>query len=154
MPAPAFRAETILQLAAGAIGERAGLIVFGDSYAWVGVEKTSDGWRVRQVAAIDARTGGAEVEAASAVLRSGSVHLRVDVSEGARCRFSYSEDGAQFTPLGEVFQATVGRWIGSKVGLFAVAAAGAPKVGHADFERFAVSSIGDEPTPPPNLGAR
>jgi beta-xylosidase len=138
LPAPAFRAETLLQLTADAAGERAGLIVFGDSYAWVGVERTGDAWLVRQVVAEKARMGGTEVEAARAALSSGRAWLRVDVEEGARCRFSYSEDGGRFTPLGEAFPATAGRWVGAKVGLFAVAAPAAEAAGHADFEAFEI----------------
>jgi beta-xylosidase len=141
LPAPELVVETSLRFAPAAAGEKAGLIVFGDSYAWIGVEKAADGLRVRQVVANDARAGGAEVEAASAALRTATVGLRVEVREGARCQFSYSEDGVRFTPLGESFQATVGRWIGSKVGLFAVAAAGAKDAGHADFESFEVAAI-------------
>jgi beta-xylosidase len=138
LPAPELRAETTLRLAARAPGDKAGLIVFGDSYAWIGVESTATGPRIRQMVAKDAHTGGIEVEVASAALGSVSVRLRVDVGEGARCRFSYSEDGHSFTPLGEVFQATQGRWMGAKVGLFAVAAE-APARGHADFEHFQVA---------------
>lgn len=63
------------------------------------------------------------------------VWLRVTVREGGKCRFSYSQDGEKFTPAGEGdFTATVGRWVGAKVGLFAAGAHGA----NADFDWFQV----------------
>ena len=44
------------------------------------------------------------------------IHLRVEVSKRAVCKFSYSVDGRDFTPVGEPFTAREGRWIGAKVG--------------------------------------
>jgi len=139
LPAPELAAETALRFSPATTGERAGLLVFGDGYAWIGVEKGAGGLRVRQVVANDARSGGGESETASAALHSEKVHLHVVVSSGARCRFSYSEDGQRFEPLGGAFQATGGRWMGSKLGVFAVAAPGAAETGHADFEWFEVT---------------
>jgi len=148
LPAPAFVAQTHLRFSPATFGERAGLIVFGDSYAWIGVEKTAAGLRIRQVVASDARGGGAELEAASAPLpAAGGVLLRVEVADGARCRFGYAGDDGRFVALGNVFQATPGRWVGAKVGIFAVAAPTATASGHADFEHFVVGppQAGDEP---------
>ena len=137
-PAPAFTVTTALDFAAAAAGEKAGLIVFGDSYSWIGLVRTADGLRVSQVVCADARGGAAEAEAAGAIVRTTQVQLRVAVDEAARCRFSYSETGRHFNLLGDVFAATVGRWVGSKAGLFAVAPA--LPAGHADFDWFRVAA--------------
>jgi hypothetical protein len=45
------------------------------------------------------------------------VYLRAEVGEGAMVKFSYSLDGKEYTPAGQPFQATVGRWVGAQVGL-------------------------------------
>ena len=44
-PAPAFSGTTTLSFAAAADGDEAGLIVFGYSYAWIGLRKTAPGLR-------------------------------------------------------------------------------------------------------------
>jgi len=44
------------------------------------------------------------------------IYLRVEVSKGAVCKFSYSVDGRDFSLVGEQFTAREGRWIGAKVG--------------------------------------
>jgi hypothetical protein len=62
------------------------------------------------------------------------------VQSRARCQFSYSEDGRTFAPLGGEFAATPGRWVGAKLGLFAVAPTSAPAAGHADFDWFRVTA--------------
>jgi hypothetical protein len=60
------------------------------------------------------------------------------VSAGAVCRFSYSNGGADFSPIGEPFTARPGRWIGAKVGLFAVRNAPGGEYGYADYDWFRV----------------
>lgn len=143
-PAPEFVITTALDFAPQARGEKAGLIVFGDSYAWIGLVQTESGLRISQVVCKDARNGGAEKEAAGAILRRSAVQLRLEVSAGAKCSFSYSEDGRAFVPLGGVFTAVAGRWVGAKAGLFSVTpdlhAVSGTKTGHADFDWFRVSA--------------
>ena len=48
------------------------------------------------------------------------LYLRIEVGEGAMCRFAYSTDGHKFRPIGKPFKAKEGKWIGAKFGLFAV----------------------------------
>ena len=69
------------------------------------------------------------------------------VSEGGKCRFSYSDDGRTFIPIGEEFTAKAGRWVGAKVGIFAAStvdshtgALGGLRSGYADFDWFRVTS--------------
>ena len=83
----------------------------------------------------------AMVVAPLAVVVRGPVYLRVAVDEKALCRFSYSLDGAQFTPVGVPFQAAVDRWIGAKVGLFAGGTSDLPLAAPncADFDWFRVT---------------
>jgi hypothetical protein len=61
------------------------------------------------------------------------------VRAGAKCRFDYSLDGRTFLPLGEEFTAKVSRWVGAKVGVFALTAPAATSTGHADFDWFHLS---------------
>ena len=139
-PAPAFVVTTRLEFAPGAAGDRAGLIVFGYSYAWLGLRQTADGVRLVQVVCAKANEGGVERESASIALPAGPLHLRVAVDAQARCQFAYSLDGRNFENLGETFQAEPSRWVGAKVGLFATSRPGAPSAGHADFAAFRVAA--------------
>jgi beta-xylosidase len=149
-PAPAFTATTALDFSSARTGDEAGLIVFGYSYAWIGLRYSPHRLVLVQVTNNDASKNGPESVVASGVV-DGTIlpdsvfkrlFLRVTVAADARCRFAYSLDGNSFTPLGDEFQATVGRWVGAKVGLFASSpVAGAPSVasakeGHADFDWF------------------
>ncbi len=66
-------------------------------------------------------------------LEDGPVELAVAVASDASCRFSYSRAGAT-NPIGDVFRARPGLWVGARMGLFARGAG----AGHADFEWFRV----------------
>jgi beta-xylosidase len=136
-PAPAFTATAVLDFSGAARpGDQAGLIVFGYSYAWIGLRRESSGLRLVQVLNMDANKSGVERVTAALEFKTARVFLRVTVAADAACRFAYSLDGIAFTPLGESQQATVARWVGAKVGLFASGAPGTASPGQADFERF------------------
>lgn len=139
-PALEFTVTTRIEFAPRLEGERAGLIVFGYDYAWLGVANVGGRVRVVHEVVKDAASGRAGDGGAELAAGSGPVWLRVDVRSGAVCRFSYSLDGASFTEVPGEFTARPGRWVGAKVGLFA----SGPKTGasfaggHADFDFFRV----------------
>jgi beta-xylosidase len=135
-PAPAFTATAALALSAAHEGDEAGLIVFGYSYGWIGLRQTARGLRLVQVLNRDANKPGAERELAALDAKSPRVFLRATVSAEAKCHFAYSLDGQDFTPLGGELSATVARWVGAKVGLFALTTPDTASPGHADFNFF------------------
>jgi beta-xylosidase len=136
-PAPEFTVTTTIELEPSADGDaRAGLVVFGYDYAWIGLRRTKSQVSVVLGVRHEAAKGGPEklvvIQPTTAVPR----YVRVTVREGARCNFSFSVDGKNFSPIGEEgFTATVDRWVGAKVGLFAAGAPGA----FADFDSFEVT---------------
>src|SRR5262245_44143925 len=132
-PAPAFTSTTRVSFDSLRAGERAGLIVMGLDYAYLAVRRTNTGAELAQMRVRDADRGGAE-HGVSVPLSGSSVFLRVSVSAGAACRFAWSPDGVRFTELGGPFTAREGKWIGAKVGLFAVARRDETNRGHADFD--------------------
>ncbi|MBN1360599.1 MAG: glycoside hydrolase 43 family protein [Sedimentisphaerales bacterium] len=137
-PAPVFTATAKLDCGDLAVGAKAGLLVMGQSYACLSVEKTSSSLRLTKRTCDDARGGDKETEDGSAVLTAESVLLRVTVADGAVCRFSFSADGQTFATIGKPFTAQPGRWIGAKVGLFCLSGSDPPEDAHADFDWFRI----------------
>ena len=131
-PALEFVATTTIDFAGKADGDAAGLIVFGYDYAWLGWRQKGPGAELVLATRREAVKGEAQEMAIIATGRDRPRLLRVTVSDGARCQFSYSVDGERFIDIGVVFAATPGRWVGAKVGLFASGAPGAT----ADFDWF------------------
>lgn len=135
-PAPEFTATAKVTFTPRADGDRTGLLVMGSDYAWLGLRKRGDEMVLVQATCLGADMGGAEKELASAPMKSNSVLLRARVSTGANVRFSYSVDGSAFIDIGAPFVARPGRWIGAKVGVFALATRPAAEFGYADFDSF------------------
>lgn len=147
-PAPTFEVTTELKLVPGAQGDQAGLVVFGYDYAWVGLRRTSEGIKVISVVHRDAAKDGRAVDTVlSAAQENQPAWMRVRVGDGGKCQFFYSLDGKKFTEVSGDFTATVARWVGAKVGLFATASATEIKggAGHADISWFRVTAAEKSP---------
>jgi beta-xylosidase/lysophospholipase L1-like esterase len=99
-------------------GERTGLVVMGLDYALLSLENTEQGLLLSQNECLNAEKRNKERVNASIRLSDNTLYLRVQVDTGASCRFAYSTDGKKFHPLGNVFTAKEGKWIGAKIGLF------------------------------------
>jgi len=137
-PAPEFTVTTRLELTAKADGDSAGLIVFGYDYAWIGLKQSNGVPALVLAVRREAVKGEPQEELVRRDLQPLPRFVRVTVRDGGRCRFSCSADGLDFSPVGDEFTATVGRWVGAKVGLFA---SGSPGAG-ADFDFFHVAPPG------------
>ncbi|CAL9383650.1 glycoside hydrolase family 43 protein [Streptomyces sp. enrichment culture] len=138
LPAETFTAEVGLVLESTEPGARAGLAVLGDAFSWIGLERGADG-AVRLVHRFAEPVAEAERDAAPPrPAPDGRVRLRVEVTAGARCRFSADTgDGPQ--PSGPVFAATPWRWVGALLGLFAAAPPGPGSGGTAEFTGFRIT---------------
>ena len=137
-PAPEFTVTTRVTFTPHTDDEKTGLIVMGMDYAYLSVKKKADGLYISQTVCKDAEGHAGEKESAETPLKSNTFYLRVKVSKNAVCNFSYSTDGTNFSTVGEPFTARKGRWIGAKVGLFAVRTGTTRETGYADVDWFRV----------------
>ena len=138
-PAPEFTATTRVTFTPRTDDEETGLIVMGLDYAYVSVTKKPEGLFVAQTIVKDAESGARGKQSAGVVLKGNAFYLRVRVTKDAVCSFSYSADGTTFSSVGEPFTARKGKWIGAKVGLFAVRTGKTRETGYADFDWFRVT---------------
>lgn len=150
-PAESFTATAKLKVSAKANGQTSGLIVMGEDYCRIGLEKQGDCFLLKQILCHDAEAGGKEEETLVATLRPTctyeaglfpndelEIYLRVKVEKGGKCYFGYSLDGKKFSDVPHTFQARQGKWIGAKVGLFSVAPFGTER-GWLDVDWFHVA---------------
>ena len=135
-PAPEFTATTKLTFTARAENEKTGLIIMGQDYSYIAVKSRSDSLYISQTVCTDADKGMPEIESSAVAVKANTLYLRVKVSETAVCRFSFSIDGKNFTPVGEAFNAKKGRWVGAQVGIFANGTVPVRERGYADFDWF------------------
>ena len=110
----------------------------GLDYSYLSGQMKQDGLYISQTICQNADKGSAEKEASGAKLDGSTFWLRVRVQENAVCGFSFSTNGKTYVPLGQPFNARQGRWIGAKVGIFAVGKGAASEMGYADYDWFRV----------------
>jgi beta-xylosidase len=137
-PAPEFMATAKVAFHALADTDKTGLVVMGSDYAYVSLKRKGDALVASQTVCKRADAGGAERESAQQPVTGDDIYFRVRVTGEAKCDFSYSIDGASFSSIGEPFQAKKGRWIGAKVGVFAVRNGAAAERGYADYDWFRI----------------
>lgn len=139
LPAPSFTATTKMRVTLNE-GDRIGLLMMGVDYAAIEVAKVDGRVVVRRVEALEADKGVAESFVEGRLLESDSfeVWFRCVVEEGAKCRFEYSLNGRRFVALGERFDISVGRWIGAKIGFYALSDRWHYDRGRADISLFEI----------------
>ena len=138
-PAEAFAATTLLNFTPNTklVGEKAGITIMGMSYAALYLESNKDGIQLVFGSCKNADAGELETTTVINKLSAPKVYLQVTVTAGAKCRFSYSYDGAAFVNAGEEFTAVVGKWKGAKTGIFCVRdTAVSNDAGYADYDWF------------------
>lgn len=140
LPAPKFSVITKVNPKLN-VGESTGLIVFGQKYTSIRITQTDTGRIIEQRQCYDARGGTAETTVDDIVysLPDTAVYLRMALSLGGKCDFSYSLDGINYQVVGRTISTDEGRWIGAKVGLFCHRPFDNPgEPGYADYEWFDV----------------
>ena len=146
-PAPVFQATAELDASALAVGDAAGLIVFGFRYAFIGLRKDCDGFTVF-------RAEGDEKQEQilwSVKVEQSKLFFQVIVRGNAQCTFNYSLDDKRFAQAdGMPFPASESRWVGAKVGLFALRGrASANFDSYVDAASFQVCKAYGSPVPEP-----
>jgi len=126
-PAPSFAVETRLEFSSVYHGDEAGLVIAGQSSAGLSLRRAGN--RNELLLRHD------KTETVIHADLGRHACLRVSVSSGGKCQFSFATE-EKFIPVPGVFMATKGVWIGAKVGIFAMSPARSGIRGHADFDYF------------------
>jgi beta-xylosidase len=137
-PAEEFTATTKLTFDARFDKEEVGLVVMGLDYGRLTVKRENGKLGLSNATCKNADKGTAEDLVSGPELNSNLIYFRVNVRKGAECQFSYSSDGTSFNNLGNVFKAREGKWIGAKVGFYALREGIINDAGSADIDWFRV----------------
>ena len=119
-PAEEFTATTKLTFNPRFDDEEVNFVIMGMDYGLVKIKQVQGKNILSQVVCKAADKKGIEREIASTSLQNNLVYLRVKVTQGGICIFSYSENGTDFKEIGDPFTAKEGRWIGAKIGFVAL----------------------------------
>lgn len=137
-PAPEFTATTKITFDARFDGEEAGLVVMGMDYGTLSVKRENSKLEIHTATCKQADKAGKEEITETKAVDSSVLYFRVQVRNGAECNFSYGTDGTSFTAIGKSFQAREGKWIGARIGLFALRNGVINDAGSADIDWFRI----------------
>jgi len=137
MPAAEFTVDTRVELSKAINGDRAGLILNGSSYSWLGLRQ-HDGRK--QLVYTTCELVAPRCTEHSTVLLDdvpSAVRLRMQMKAGGQAQFSYKADGGEYVVAGPMFDASKGVWVGAQIGLFSVGDQAG--TGYLDVEYFRVT---------------
>ncbi|MFW5656063.1 MAG: glycoside hydrolase 43 family protein [Bacteroidota bacterium] len=138
-PDSAFTVTTKMDIFLKENTDRAGLLLMGYDYAYIGIEKQNNRNTLVYRVCKDADKGGVEKTLMSLPCESPTVYVKVAVDSRGRCRFSYAAEDEDFTALPDSFQAAPGKWIGAKIGLFCLSKAVTNDAGYINVDWFKVN---------------
>lgn len=131
-PADVFTATTKIRLAAKAEKQYGGIVVMGRGYSSLVVERVGDMFQLQQRTCPKADTGGKEAVTVLETFKPTAkdkldyhpalymdIYLRITV-DGGKATFAYSLNGKTYKAAGEQFTMREGKWVGAKVGLYAI----------------------------------
>lgn len=121
--------------------ERVGMVVLGQDYSTLSIKSKADGLYLNYGLCEGAVKGKAEKETLITKLKINTIYLRVKVKDGAKCNWSYSFDNKNFIDAGSTFTALPGKWVGAKIGLYAVRETQINDSGYVDVDWFRVEPL-------------
>lgn len=118
-PAEEFSATAKLTFNSRLNGESTGLIIMGLDYSYLCFKNDNGKLYLSQKTGTFDKTI-LENESKPILIANNTIYLRVKIKKGGVCNFFYSLDDKEYKSIGNEFLAKEGKWIGGKVGLFAL----------------------------------
>jgi beta-xylosidase len=140
-PAEEFTATARIRLRPNEkdLGEKAGLVIVGEDYSQLFIQKSNGAFRLYYGSCSKAYSGSVESVRIVNDLPDDFVYLRVQVKKGQMCRWSYSTDGKTYREVENDFRAKPGKWIGATLGLYACRDKQINDSGYAEVDWFRIS---------------
>jgi beta-xylosidase len=140
LPAPAFVVNTRIRQNGARDGDRAGLILDGMQYGWLGLRKAGGATQLVYTTCTPAKVRCTESTRIVLASAPAALDLRMEMMDGGVARFSYRIDGSAFVPVAEPFTASKGRWVGAQMGLFSARSQAAAAGASVDVDYFRVTA--------------
>lgn len=141
-PAEEFEVVTKVNVKNLSDGDITGFAATGNDYATLQIKQTNGERSIAYIVCKDANKTVKCDTVRKLKLNSDAVYLKMKVTNGAVCAFSFGVNGNDYTLMGSGFEAKALKWVGAGIGLYCfsnssqnISVAG----GFADFEWFRVT---------------
>lgn len=129
-----------LELVGDTVDSRAGIVMLGRSYGWIGLRRRPGG-----VLAVEAATGGeARVEkvlSSTVVAPDAVVELRVRSDRSANATFAWRHGDEEWREIAPSFPIAPGFWTGADLGIFATSSIGTEAPPVARFSELHLTAL-------------
>lgn len=115
------------------------MVIMGLDYSYICFKQEAGKLYLSQKTAKDADKKTMETESSPIPISNQKLYLQVKVKQGGICTFYYSENGHDFTSIGETFKAREGKWIGAKIGFTALRKGIVNDAGNVEIDWFRVN---------------
>ncbi|MFH0999642.1 MAG: glycoside hydrolase 43 family protein [Bacteroidota bacterium] len=139
-PAEEFTATAKLIFNARFEYEYMGFLVMGLDYSYLKIKQQNNKLYISHVICNDADKKSEEIESESFLLETNEIYTQVKVKKGGICEFLWSQDGKFFKKIGADFIAREGKWIGAKIGFFALREGINNDAGSVDIDWFRINN--------------
>lgn len=136
IPAEVFTTTTKINFSSLQLGERAGFILMGKSYAAIELLHTEKGLQLNYVECKDADKKRPEVTIPLMSNAPSTIYLRMKMDIGAVASFSYSLDGLKYENINLQFNAMPGVWVGAKMGFYCISNRITNDAGYLEIQSF------------------
>lgn len=137
-PAEEFSATAKITFNTRLNGESTGLIIMGLDYSYLCFKNDNGKLYLSQKTGTFNKTVS-ETETKPILISTNTIYLKVKVSKGGICSFYYSTDDKNYQSIGTDFTSKEGKWIGAKVGLFALSEKVTNDSGNAAVDWFRIT---------------
>ncbi|MBF4469949.1 glycoside hydrolase 43 family protein [Flavobacterium sp. HJJ] len=138
-PSNEFTATAKIKFNARFDGESMGLVIMGLDYSYLCFKQEGGKMYLSQKTAKNIDKKGTETESTPIAVNTQSIYMQAKIKPGGICTFYYSENGQDFTPVGEAFTAREGRWIGAKIGFTALRQGVINDAGNVEIDWFRIT---------------
>ena len=138
LPAEKFTLTTEINFNSLQVGECAGFIVFGKSYAAVELKRMENGLSLQYIQCDKADKGNAEQAIHLLQQAPSTIFIRMQMESNAIANFAYSIDGIHYTNIPNTFKAVQGLWVGTKMGFYCVSEHATNDAGFLEIKSFTI----------------
>ncbi|MBU1101860.1 MAG: glycoside hydrolase 43 family protein [Bacteroidetes bacterium] len=117
-PANEFSVEVKMTVNLKDSSDSGGLVILGSDYSAMEVSNSGSGLKL--IKKTFHEKNKKEVIEEIIPLTKNDIFLKIYIKNGAICSFAYSYEGKSYHLIGKEFFAQPGRWVGAKIGLYAI----------------------------------
>lgn len=143
---PEFICETKIDFANMIENSKAGLVILGDEYASLVIEKHKDSLKIIYLESETKNNNKYEniIEVSDITTTKNIIYFKLKFYKNETCRFYYSLDDINWKCFKDIFSPKGGTWVGARIGIYAIKDSKEDEVSYAKFLYMKIRKLKEE----------